>query len=197
VPATGVLVASFIDFDASKTAGSFTATINWGDGKTSTGTITLSGTTYTVTGSHRYSRSGSHTVTTTVTEIGQAAELLLAKVGDEVPDLPDHYPGNPDHGRPTLNAQANQFARLVRAYLAPDGTGPGNSGAGNGNGDPGRVTLADLRAALTALLDRGDQEGRQPPLATLSAGLHVSDSANPRVLDVLLLLEDLLADRGI
>jgi uncharacterized repeat protein (TIGR01451 family) len=192
---SNLAVATFTHANGVEAAGAFTATIDWGDGKTSTGTITLLGTTYTVTGSHRYSHGGSHTITTTVTELSQAAELLLAKVGDEVPDLPDHYPGNTDHGRPTLNGQANQFAELVRGYLAPDGAGPGNSGSGNG--DSGRVTLADLRAALAALLDRGDQEGQQPPLATLAASLHASDSANPRVLDVLLLFEDLLADRGI
>src|SRR5207249_4732937 len=49
-------------------ASAFVATINWGDSSTSAGTITLSGTTYTVKGSHTYAQNGSHTVSTTVTE---------------------------------------------------------------------------------------------------------------------------------
>src|SRR5207253_7591099 len=76
----------------------FSAIINWGDGNTSIGTITESGSTYTVKGSHTYPRhSGSHTITTTVTEIGNAAQFLLAKVGDEVPGLPDHVGKKQDH----------------------------------------------------------------------------------------------------
>jgi uncharacterized repeat protein (TIGR01451 family) len=53
-------------------ASAFTATINWGDGRTSTGTITLSGTTYTVSGSHRYKHAVTHTITTSVVESGAA-----------------------------------------------------------------------------------------------------------------------------
>ena len=193
---SNLAVATFTHANGVEPTGAFTATINWGDGKTSTGTISLSGTTYTVTGSHRYSKAGSYTITTTVSEIGQAAELLLAKVGDEVPDLPARYPGNPDHGRPTLNGQTNEFARLVAAYLAPNGTGQNAPGGGGGDGSSGRVSLAELRAALTSLFDRGDQDGRKPPLATLAARLHATSTANPRVLNVLLLLEDLFAERG-
>ena len=193
---SNLAVATVTHANGVEPASAFTATIDWGDGKSSTGTITLSGTTYTVIGSHRYSKAGSHTITTTVTEIGQAAELLLAKVGDEVPDLPEQYPGNPDHGRPTLNGQTNEFARLVAAYLAPNGTGQNAPGAGGADGSSGRVSLAELRAALTSLFDRGDQDGRKPPLATLAAGLHATGTANPRVLNVLLLLEDLFAERG-
>ncbi len=194
---SNLAVATFTHANGVEPTGAFTATINWGDGKTSTGTITLSGTTYTVIGSHRYSNGGSHTITTTVTEIGQAAELLLAKVGDEVPDLPERYRGNSDHGRPTLNGQTNDFARLVADYLTPSGTGPNAAGAGGGAGSSARVSLVELRTALTSLFDRGEQEGRKPPLAALAASLHATRKANPGVLNVLLLLEDLFAERGL
>lgn len=194
---SNVAVATFTHANGIEPASAFTATIDWGDGRTSTGTVTQSGTTYTVTGSHRYASAGSHTVKTTVTEIGLAAELLLAKVGDEVPDLPEQYRGSVGHGRPTLNGQTNEFARLVAAYLAPDGVGPSAPRTGGGDSGSGRVTLADLRSALTALFDRGDQDGRKPPLATLTASLHATGRANPRVLAALLLLEDLSAERGL
>jgi hypothetical protein len=57
-------------------ASAFSATINWGDGTTSPGAITESGTTYSVTGSHTYSGGGRHTISTTVTETGQAVQKI-------------------------------------------------------------------------------------------------------------------------
>ena len=67
-------VATFTHANGVEPAGNYTATINWGDGKTSTGTITQSGATYTVKGSHTYSKSGTYTVTTTVVDSQQAVQ---------------------------------------------------------------------------------------------------------------------------
>jgi hypothetical protein len=65
--------ATFTHANGVEPASAFVATISWGDGKTSTGTITESSNgVYTVTGSHRYKKAGAHTVTTTVTEAGNA-----------------------------------------------------------------------------------------------------------------------------
>ena len=63
-----VTVATFTHASGVEPASAFVATINWGDNSTSTGTVSLSGTTYTVKGSHTYAQGGSHTVTTTVVE---------------------------------------------------------------------------------------------------------------------------------
>src|SRR5215213_966872 len=61
--AATVLVATFIDFDTTKTAASFTATINWGDGTaTSAGTITANGGGFNVTGTHTYGAAGTFNV---------------------------------------------------------------------------------------------------------------------------------------
>ena len=65
---SNVKVATFTHANGVEPASAFVATINWGDNTTSTGTITESGTTYTVKGSHTYASNGSHTVTTTVVE---------------------------------------------------------------------------------------------------------------------------------
>jgi uncharacterized repeat protein (TIGR01451 family) len=187
--ANNIVVATFTHANGVEPASAFRATIDWGDGKTSTGTITLSGTTYTVTDSHRYSKPGSHTVTTTVTEIGQAAELLLAKAGDEEPDLPDRYPGNPDHGRPALGGQADRFAELLASYLAP---GPAAERAASGEA-VGRVAAPDPRSELTLQLDGRALESRQPPLAFLgNLGARREPDARPR--DVLGLLDELVAE---
>src|SRR5207244_3657151 len=92
-----IQVATFTHANGVEPIGAFTAIINWGDGTTSTGTITLSGTTYSVAGSHQYHGNGSHTITTTVTEGGASpngGEFLLLKMGDEEPDLPDQFDGH-------------------------------------------------------------------------------------------------------
>jgi uncharacterized repeat protein (TIGR01451 family) len=67
-------VATFTHANGVEPASAFTATINWGDNTTSTGTVSLSGTTYIVRGSHNYSSGGSHTVSTTVVENGPSVD---------------------------------------------------------------------------------------------------------------------------
>jgi uncharacterized repeat protein (TIGR01451 family) len=66
-----VNVATFTHANGVEPASAFTATINWGDGTSSTGSVNKSGTTYNVRGSHNYRTNGSYTVTTTVTETDQ------------------------------------------------------------------------------------------------------------------------------
>jgi uncharacterized repeat protein (TIGR01451 family) len=68
---TNFTVATFTHANAVEPVGAFTATISWGDGTTSPGTVSLSSGTYSVVGSHTYARgNGNHTITTTVTEVG-------------------------------------------------------------------------------------------------------------------------------
>jgi hypothetical protein len=70
-------VATFTHANGVEPANAFTATINWGDGTTGAGTITLSGTTYLVTGSHTYASPGRHTITTSVTEVAGSGGIKL------------------------------------------------------------------------------------------------------------------------
>jgi len=62
-------VATFTHAGGVEPASAFKATINWGDNTSSTGTVSLSGTTYSVKGSHTYRTGGTHSVSTTVVEI--------------------------------------------------------------------------------------------------------------------------------
>lgn len=67
-------VATFTDPDTNATAGEYSATINWGDGSSaSTGTITGSGGSFVVSGSHTYNDEGSHTATVTITDTDNAS----------------------------------------------------------------------------------------------------------------------------
>jgi hypothetical protein len=72
-------VMSFTDSDLTGTAGTFTATIDWGDGTQSLGTVTGSSGVFSVTGSHAYAEKGRYTVKTSVagTE-GSTAEASFA-----------------------------------------------------------------------------------------------------------------------
>jgi uncharacterized repeat protein (TIGR01451 family) len=72
---TNFQTATFTHAKAVEPTGAFSASIAWGDGSSSAGTISLTGTTYAVTGSHTYSGGGRHTITTTVTETGNSAIL--------------------------------------------------------------------------------------------------------------------------
>jgi streptogramin lyase len=61
-------VATFTAADATASAASFRAVISWGDGQTTSGTITGGGGTFTVRGSTTYAREGRYPLTVTVTD---------------------------------------------------------------------------------------------------------------------------------
>lgn len=56
-------VATFTDSDPTVTAGDFTITIDWGDGGTSAGTVTSSGSEFVIDGTHVYTNPGTYSVT--------------------------------------------------------------------------------------------------------------------------------------
>jgi hypothetical protein len=83
-------VASFTDADRSTTAGDFVATINWGDGSSSTrGSVRLSSNfTFVVVGSHAYAEARSYAITVVGTVAGRTATARSsAKVADSLPFL--------------------------------------------------------------------------------------------------------------
>jgi hypothetical protein len=78
-------VASFSDDDPAGAVGDYTATIDWGDGtSTSTGTVATSGGGFTVGGGHTYAEEGPFTVTTTISDAGgaKATATRQANVAD-------------------------------------------------------------------------------------------------------------------
>ncbi len=63
--------ATFVDAASpSGTVSDFSATISWGDGTSSAGTIIVVGGTYAVSGSHTYASTGIFTITTTINDVG-------------------------------------------------------------------------------------------------------------------------------
>ncbi|MHB1558657.1 MAG: beta strand repeat-containing protein, partial [Isosphaeraceae bacterium] len=68
-PLNNVVVANFTESDLTNRSANFVASINWGDGTTTGGTITPVGTTgFQVEGSHTYAASGPYTVNVTLTD---------------------------------------------------------------------------------------------------------------------------------
>ena len=68
VALNNVTVATFTDSNTANVAGDFVATIDWGDGTTSTGTVSGSGGSFTVTDSHTYAQNGNDVIAVTVNE---------------------------------------------------------------------------------------------------------------------------------
>ena len=133
---SNVTVATFTHANGVEPASAFVATINWGDGTTSTGTITESGTTYTVKGSHTYASNGSHTVTTTVVE-SESERWPAAGTGSSDWQPVDHA----DDERGERQQPGEQLDEPHRDERGPDG------GAGRSTGGPGeRVGRARQRA---------------------------------------------------
>jgi hypothetical protein len=70
-------VGTFTDANPAGQATDFTAVVSWGDGTTSTGTVTGSaGGTFTVTGAHSYAEDGTYPITVTVTDTGGATAVM-------------------------------------------------------------------------------------------------------------------------
>ena len=91
VPFTGA-VATFTDADTANVASDFTATINWGDGTTTPGTVAGGAGSFTVSGTHTYAASGSYAVTVTLADdapgTATATVTSTANVADSIASIP-------------------------------------------------------------------------------------------------------------
>jgi uncharacterized repeat protein (TIGR01451 family) len=128
-------VATFTHANGVEPASSFSATINWGDNTSSLGTITESGTTYVVTGSHTYSGGGRHTIKTTVSETGTS---------------PGTESGNKLDTDPATLSPLDRDVVQISALGNGNGNGNGN-GDGNSQGDSDQVFGISDQALLQSL----------------------------------------------
>lgn len=141
-------VATFTDSDASDpadSAGNDTATVDWGDGNSSSGTITsLGGGKYAVSGSHTYADEGTPTITVSITDPDDpggpatASETATVKDADlTAAGRPDFVSVNPVSGTLATFTDANPGA------TTSDFTSGGGSTTidwGDGSTSPGTVT---------------------------------------------------------
>ena len=77
-PLANATVATFTDTDTSATASEFVATINWGDGTTTAGTIAGSNGAFAVIGTHTYATTGQDTITVTMAEPAPGTAIATA-----------------------------------------------------------------------------------------------------------------------
>jgi hypothetical protein len=145
---TSATVATFTDANPNAAASDFTATIDWGDGTSTSGTVVAqSGGGFAVDGTHTYADEGKYAVSTTIKDVGgsTASATSSARVADA-----DVLIG---HGR-RLRAHVNQalenvvVASFKDAYtgnVASDFTAAINWG--DGATTAGVVT--DLAGAIT------------------------------------------------
>lgn len=68
-------VATFTDSDVTKTPSSFAATVDWGDGTTTPGTISGSNGAFSVSGQHAYADEGSFSLSVAVTEVAPGTAM--------------------------------------------------------------------------------------------------------------------------
>jgi hypothetical protein len=112
-PATvGRTVATFTDPDRFATAGEYSAKIDWGDGSTSTGTISGTPALFTVTDSHTYLDEGSCAITVTISDTDNLANSQTVTDSATVADAPLSSSCN---GVPAVSLQA--FSAPVAALV--------------------------------------------------------------------------------
>ncbi len=73
-------IATFTDANAASIAGDFTATIAWGDGLTTTGTVTKTAGVYSVVGTHTYTSAGYYSAKVTIADVDLDAAIATTSI---------------------------------------------------------------------------------------------------------------------
>jgi uncharacterized repeat protein (TIGR01451 family) len=147
-------VATFTHASGVEPVGNFVATIHWGDGSTSTGTITQSGSTYTVTGSHNYRRRGNHTISTTVAEKGNSV---------------DKYGG--DDGSPPVGGGFGGSVATVRGPAGGSGPGVVNTAVVSATSPLTPAVLAPANSSSSASVGAGNRIAAATPSSGAETGI--------------------------
>jgi hypothetical protein len=102
-------VATFTDPDKSATASEYSATIEWGDGSSSTGTVTGGSGSFAVSGKHTYAEEGSDTITVAITDVDNASNGATTSSKASVADA-------------ALTSECAAPATTVQAFAGPTAT---------------------------------------------------------------------------
>jgi hypothetical protein len=131
------VVASFTDADPRAAASDYSASISWGDGSQSAGTVTANGASFNVQGSHTYSEEGTPAVSVTISD---AAASVIAHSTITVTDAP--LTGT---GITTTLAAGSTFSGTVASFTDADPSGiawdfSATIAWGDGTSTPGAIT---------------------------------------------------------
>ncbi len=145
---SNVVVATFADNNTANTAGDFTATIDWGDGTSSVGTVTGSAGAFSVSGSHTYATAGRDTLSVTladddpgtVTATANSTAFIGFAAGDVV--LTDATEGVALPGNtPVATFTDGNFSDTAGGFTATLDWGDGTTTAGTIVGSNGSFTV--------------------------------------------------------
>jgi len=143
------VVATFSDSLSSDTAGDFTATIDWGDGNTTTGTVVGSNGSFTVEGGHTYGDEGSDPAVVTFTHTSDNASATAS--GSVAVAEADVLTGHgtifrPKAGQPFTGTVATfsdtDTANVAGDFAATINWGDGSTTSGSVSGGSGTLTVS-------------------------------------------------------
>jgi hypothetical protein len=140
-------VATFTVSSSTATAAGYSASINWGDGQTSAGTITGGSGSFTVTGTHTYAEEGSYTTTVTITDVNTPSNKGTANGTATVKDAALHATaGKPSKSGRTVSGTLATFTDddpngTVSDYTASINWGDGHTSSGSVAAGAGNFTV--------------------------------------------------------
>jgi Bacterial Ig-like domain (group 1) len=133
-------VATFTDPNTAATASEYSATIEWGDGTTSSGTVTGGGGSFAVSGKHTYAEEGSYTITVAITDVDNASNGAKTSSTTSVADA-------------ALASECAAPATTVQAFAGPTATFT--------DGDPGGMS-----SDYSATINWGDSSSSSGTVST-------------------------------
>ena len=141
-PLTNVPVATFYSLNTPTPSTSYSATIEWGDGTSSAGTIVNGPVNYNVLGSHTYSLAGSYAVRTTIT--GPGTVVIVASTASIADSTITGTANNQ-----TVNAGQTTAYLPLATFTHPGGEDVGSFTATINYGDGTPVALGEVFATPT------------------------------------------------
>lgn len=135
--AVAATVATFASSDTAAAAGDFTATIDWGDGSSSAGTMSSNGDGgFNITASHKYAEEATDTIQVTVAD--KSGHTLTINAADKMADAPltasgvtvQLAPGSTVNNAPVATFTDGGGAEPAANYSATIDWGDGTSSAG-------------------------------------------------------------------
>ena len=183
---SNLTVASFTDGDTSALASSFTATISWGDGKSSSGTVTGGNGVFSIQGTHTYAvdsfdqPGGVYTLTVTVSDA--SGETLtsngtVAVVRPPMAGLGDNVAGQP--GAVLNNVQVAEFT----VPDATDGASEFSATINWGDGTNSVGTIQEVSPGLFEVL--GSHQYATSGIFAVNVGAFQGWGAKESVLDMI------------
>jgi len=142
-------VATFTDNYTNNVAADFTASITWGDGTTTAGTVTLQGGSATVSGNHTYVEQGAYALSVTLSDDAPGTATGTASGTVNVADAALTGTGNPPHGTAgvqltnvVVGTFSDQQKETLGSYTATINWGDGTTSAGTITDPPGTLHVS-------------------------------------------------------